>query len=462
MERSDSKALDGVRVLDLTQFEAGPSCTEALAWLGADVVKVENPSGGDQGRGASTDTPGLDSHYFLLLNANKRSITCDLKSEEGRALLEALIPKADVFVENFGPGVIERLGFGWERLRTLNPRIVFASVKGFSPESPYADFLSFDMIGQAAGGSLAITGEEGGRPLRPGPTIGDTGTGLHCAIGILGALVQRQRTGRGQRVEVAMQDAVTNYCRISYAHVLSKGTSPPRTGNRVGLGLTAPMDVFPCKGGGPDDYCYVYATRAHNGHWERLLGAIGREDLLDDPRFASPVLRGQHREEVDALVTSWTRERTKDEVMRTLGRGGGAGRGGVRHEGALGGREHAGPRAVRDGGPPDPGRGHHSRMAGPDVGLARSGDRRPVARRRHRGGGRRVARGGPRPRRSGTGSGLTGPAGAAAPGVEEIGVRVGFFEKKPTLTPFSAPASRTGGPIGLTGAGSGRGSRRRG
>ena len=195
-------------------------------------------------------------------------------------------------------------------------------MKGFSPESPYADFLSFDMIGQAAGGALAITGEEGGRPLRPGPTIGDTGTGLHCAIGILGALLQRHRTGRGQRVEVAMQDAVTNYCRISYAHVLSKGTSPPRTGNRVGLGLTAPMDVFPCRGGGPDDYCYVYATRAHNGHWERLLRAIGREDRLDDPKFASPALRGQHRDEVDALVASWTRTRTKDEVMRTLGAAG--------------------------------------------------------------------------------------------------------------------------------------------
>jgi len=322
MERPESNALSGVRVLDLSQFEAGPSCTEALAWLGADVVKVENPSGGDQGRGASTDTPGLDSHYFLLLNANKRSLVCDLKSEKGRARLEALIAKADVFIENFGPGVIERLGFGWERVRDLNPRLVYASVKGFSPESPYADFLSFDMIGQAAGGALAITGEEGGRPLRPGPTIGDTGTGLHCAIGILGALVQRQRTGRGQRVEVAMQDAVTNYCRISYAHVLSKGTAPARTGNQVGLGLTAPMDVYPCKGGGPDDFCYVYTTRAHNGHWERLLGAIGREDLRDDPRFATPALRGQHRDEVDALVADWTRTRPKDEVMRILGAAG--------------------------------------------------------------------------------------------------------------------------------------------
>ena len=322
MERSDSQALSGVRVLDLTQFEAGPSCTEALAWLGADVVKVENPAGGDQGRQASTDTPGLDSHYFLLLNANKRSITCDLKSDEGRARLEALIPAADVFIENFGPGVIERLGFGWEPVRAMNSRLVYASVKGFAPESPYAGFLSFDMIGQAAGGALSITGEEGGRPIRPGPTIGDTGTGLHCAIGILGALYQRERTGRGQRIEVAMQDAVTNYCRVSYAEVLARGTAPKRTGNRVGLGLTAPMDVFPCKGGGPDDYCYVYTTRAHNGHWGRLLRAIEREDLLDDPRFATPVLRGQHREEVDALVAGWTRTRTKEEVMETLGRAG--------------------------------------------------------------------------------------------------------------------------------------------
>lgn len=322
MKRSDSAALSGVRVLDLTQFEAGPSCTEALAWLGAEVVKVENPAGGDQGRQASTDTPGLDSHYFLLLNANKRSITCDLKSDEGQARLEALIPKADVFIENFGPGVIEKLGFGWERVGAMNPRIIYASVKGFAAESPYADFLSFDMIGQAAGGALSITGEEGGRPIRPGPTIGDTGTGLHCAIGILGALHQRGRTGRGQKIEVAMQDAVTNYCRVSYAQVLARGTAPKRTGNRVGLGLTAPMDVFPCKGGGPDDYCYVYTTRAHNGHWERLLRTIGREDLLDDPKFATPVLRGQHREEVDAIVAGWTRTRTKQEVMRILGKAG--------------------------------------------------------------------------------------------------------------------------------------------
>ncbi len=322
MEHGDSKALSGVRVLDLTQFEAGPSCTEALAWLGADVVKVENPNGGDQGRQASTDTPGLDSHYFLLLNANKRSIVCDLKSPEGRARLEALLAKADVFIENFGPGVVERLGFGWERVRELNPRAIYASIKGFSPESPYAEFLSFDMIGQAAGGALSITGEEGARPIRPGPTIGDTGTGLHCAIGILAALHQRGRTGRGQRIEVAMQDAVTNYCRISYAQVLSTGEPPRRTGNRVGLGATAPMDVFPCKGGGPDDYCYVYTTRAHNGHWERLLGVIGREDLRGDPRFATPSERGRHRAEVDELVASWTRTRTKQEVMRTLGEAG--------------------------------------------------------------------------------------------------------------------------------------------
>lgn len=315
-------ALAGVKVLDLTQFEAGTSATEALAWLGADVIKVENPNGGEQGRGASTDDPGKDSYYFMLLNANKRSVTLNLKEERGKEILRAMIPKADIIIENFAPGVIERLGFSYEEVARLNPRIIYAQVKGFGPGSPYENYLSFDMIGQATGGAMSITGDADQRPIKPGPTIGDTGTGLHCAIGILGALYQRQFTGKGQKVFVAMQDAMVNYCRIAYAAQSRDGHAAGRSGNQVVLGTSAPSDAYKCKGGGPNDYCYVYSSRAINTHWERLLKTIGREDLLDDERFATPQARNDNIAEVDAIIAPWTAERTKYEVMETLGKAG--------------------------------------------------------------------------------------------------------------------------------------------
>ena len=315
-------ALAGVKVLDLTQFEAGTSATETLAWLGADVIKVENPEGGEQGRYASRDRPDADSYYFLLLNANKRSITCNLKSERGKALLRAMIPQADVFIENFAPGVIERLGFGYDEVSRINPQIVYATIKGFGPGSRYERFLSFDMIAQATGGIMSITGEPDGRPIKPGTTVGDTGTGLHCAIGILAALYQRDRTGEGQLVQVAMQDAMTNYCRIAYATQARDNAPCPRTGNQVVLGTTAPSDTYRCKGDGPNDYVYIYSSRAGNAQWERLLKVIGREDLLDDPRFATPQARADHVREVDALVQAWCRDKGKYEVMETLGRAG--------------------------------------------------------------------------------------------------------------------------------------------
>ena len=315
-------ALAGVKVLDLTQFEAGTSATETLAWLGADVIKVENPEGGEQGRYASRDRPDADSYYFLLLNANKRSITCNLKSERGKALLRAMIPQADVFIENFAPGVIERLGFGHDEVSRINPRIVYATIKGFGPGSRYERFLSFDMIAQATGGIMSITGEPDGRPIKPGTTVGDTGTGLHCAIGILAALYQRDRTGEGQLVQVAMQDAMTNYCRIAYATQARDNAPCPRTGNQVVLGTTAPSDTYRCKGDGPNDYVYIYSSRAGNAQWERLLKVIGREDLLGDPRFATPQARADHVREVDALVQAWCRDKGKYEVMETLGRAG--------------------------------------------------------------------------------------------------------------------------------------------
>jgi formyl-CoA transferase len=315
-------ALAGVTVIDLTQFEAGTSCTETLAWLGADVIKVEEPTRGDQGRHASTDQPGVDSYYFMLLNANKRSVTCNLKDERGKELLRDLIAKGDVFVENFGPGVIERLGFGYETVREINPRMIYAQIKGFAPESPYGNFLSFDMIAQSVGGALSTTGDADQRPIKPGPTIGDTGTGLHCAIGILAALYQRQSTGRGQRIEVAMQEAVINFSRIAYASQALWGKAAPRKGNRSVLGTSAPSDVYQCQGGGPNDYCYIYTTRAGNHQWQRLLTTIGRDDLLDDPRFATPQDRVRHETEIDDLLRPWCAARPKRVVMETLGKAG--------------------------------------------------------------------------------------------------------------------------------------------
>jgi formyl-CoA transferase len=312
-------ALAGVRVVDLTQFEAGTSCTETLAWLGADVIKVEEPTSGDQGRVASSEQPGIDSFYFLLLNANKRSVTCNLKNPDGRALMCKLIEHADVFIENFGPGVIERLGFGYDEVSRINPRIVYAQIKGFAPKSPYGSFLAFDMIAQSVGGALSITGEPDGRPLKPGATIGDTGTGLHTAIGILAALFQRETTGRGQRIEVAMQEAVINFCRIAYASQLLWSKPAPRVGNRSVVGTNAPSEAYACKGGGPNDYCYVYTTRAGNHQWERLLKVIGREDLIDDARFATNRDRFANNDALDDVLGPWIAQRSKCEVMQALG-----------------------------------------------------------------------------------------------------------------------------------------------
>lgn len=312
-------ALQGIRIVDLTQFEAGPSCTQDLAWLGAEVIKVEAPGRGEQGRRASAAAPDLDSYYFMILNANKRSVTADLKQEEGKALLRRLIAEADVFAENFAPGVIERLGFGYEEVRAINPRIVYARIKGFASGGPHEKYLAFDMIAQAAGGALSITGKPEHEPLRCGPTIGDSGTGLHCALGVVAALYQRQFTGQGQLVEVAMQEAVINFCRMSYASHQMWGKPPIRSGNGSILASTAPSGVYPCKGGGPNDYCFIYTTRANNEHWYRLLRVIGRADLIGVDRFERSESRFAHREEIDALVTDWTLRHDKATVMRRLG-----------------------------------------------------------------------------------------------------------------------------------------------
>src|SRR5258706_5982537 len=310
-------ALAGIKVLDLTQYEAGTSCTQALAWLGADVVKVE-PQTGENGRFASTNSGDVDSFYFIIMNANKRSLVCDLKSAQGKEVLKKMVAEADIMIENMSPGGIERLGFGWDVVREINPRLIFAQIKGFAPDGPYAKYLSFDMIAQAVGGAFAITGVERGAPLRPRAHVGDTGAGMHCLVGILAALNQRHATGLGQRIEVSMQDAVINFNRICFAGQLMFGKPVSRTGNQSSIGAAAPSELYLCKPGGENDYVMVYTSRAGNWHWQRLLKVIGREDLAEDPRFASPAARVKHAADVDALVAEWCGRHTKIEAMEKL------------------------------------------------------------------------------------------------------------------------------------------------
>ncbi len=309
-------ALDGIKVVDLTQFEAGPSCTEALAWMGAEVVKVEEPKRGEPGRWSFTDQPGVDANYFIYYNLNKKSVTCNLKNDEGKELLTKLIAEADVVIENMAPGTFARLGFDYARLSEINPRIIFAQVKGFSPDSPQANYLSFDMIAQATGGTMAVNGEPDGPPIKPGATIGDTGTGMLCAMGILGALFQRVTTGRGQHIQIAMRDAMINYCRTPMSKQVPLNDVLPRAGNAV-LG-SSPGGLYPCKPGGPDDYCYIFTSRGNEEHWHRLMKVVGREDLAKDPRLQDGTARWNHKEEVDKAITDWTMQHTKDEVMKTI------------------------------------------------------------------------------------------------------------------------------------------------
>lgn len=318
---SGEDCLSGVRVLDLTQFEAGPSCTEALAWLGADVAKVENPKSGDPGR-AINPPSGQDAHYFLQYNANKKSVTVNLKHAQGLELVKELARHADVFVENFAPGAIERLGLGPDVIRAINPRIIYAQVKGFGEGSPFENNLAFDMIAQACGGSMSITGEAGGLPLKPGPTIGDTGTGMLLAVSILGALYRRTQTGAGEHLQVAMQDAMFQFIRGAFATATRTGQAAQRAGAGSVLAKNPPMGIYPCKGGGPNDYVYVYTSRANPEHWRRLLGVIGREELVGDPRYETSAARLEREAEVDAMVTAWTFQHDKVEAMRVLGAAG--------------------------------------------------------------------------------------------------------------------------------------------
>jgi crotonobetainyl-CoA:carnitine CoA-transferase CaiB-like acyl-CoA transferase len=324
-DRSEAAAgadcLIGVRVLDMTQFEAGPSCTETLAWLGAEVVKVENPKGGDPGRSLG-GSPGVDDPYFLNFNANKKSITVNLKDPRGLQLVKDLAAKADVMVENFAPGAIERLGLGADVIRALNPSIIYCQVKGFGEGSPYEKNLAFDMIAQACSGIMSTTGERDGRPLKPGPSLGDTGTGMLLAISILGALYRRKTTGQGDHLQVAMQDAMLHYMRIAFSYQARTGKAAPRAADSSVSGGNPPMGTFPTKGGGLNDYVYVYTSRANPEHWRRLLGVIGREDLIGDPRYDSPNARAERAAEVNEMIADWTRRHTKHEAMEIIGAAG--------------------------------------------------------------------------------------------------------------------------------------------
>ena len=314
--------LAGIRVLDFTQFEAGPACTEALAWLGAEVVKVENPNLGDPGRKSFRGAPGQDSWYFLLFNANKKSVTANLKSERGLALVKDLARRADVFVENFAPGAIERLGLGYAELRKFNPGIIYAQVKGFGTGSPHERSLAFDMIAQASGGVMSITGERDGPPAKPGPTLGDTGTGMLLAVSILGALYRRKSTGEGERIEIAMQDAMLQYIRVALAAQATTGKPAERNGAKILSGVNVPSGIYPCRPGGPNDYVYVYTSRANPAHWHALLRTIGRAELIGDPRFEVIEERSKHEPEVDEMIAAWSRQRDKHEAMRILGAAG--------------------------------------------------------------------------------------------------------------------------------------------
>ena len=314
------KCLAGVKVLDLTQFEAGPSCTEALAWLGAEVVKVENPQGGEPGRTNFPGRPGADSYYFFEFNANKKGVTVNLKSEDGVALVKEMARKADVMIENMAPGTIERLGLGYDVIRALNPGIVYCQVKGFGEGSPYEHNLAFDMIAQACGGTMSVTGEPDGAPCKPGPSLGDTGTGMLMAISILGALYERKTTGQGRRLQVAMQDAMLHYMRFPFQVTAQTGKPAGRGGGRSLAGGVAPSGIFPCAPGGPNDWIYVFARPRE--HWHRLLKVLGREELIGVPRYETPAARGEHAAEVNEMVAEFTRRRDKHEAMRLIGAAG--------------------------------------------------------------------------------------------------------------------------------------------
>jgi len=322
------KALEGVRILDFTHVQSGPTCTQLLAWFGADVIKVERPGVGDITRGQLRDIPDVDSLYFTMLNGNKRSITLDTKSDGGKAILEKLIKACDVMVENFAPGAIDRMGFPWPKIQELNPRMIYASVKGFGP-GPYEDCKVYENVAQCTGGSASTTGFDDGPPLVTGSQIGDSGTGLNLALGIVTALYHRERSGRGQRVLAAMQDGVLNLARVKLRDQQRLQHGPlkeypqfpngtftdecPRAGNASGGGQ--PGWAVKTKGGGANDYIYVIIQPQG---WAEYMRLCGREELIDDPEWATPEARLPKLDQCFAIIEEWTKTKEKFEVMELL------------------------------------------------------------------------------------------------------------------------------------------------
>lgn len=325
------EALKGVRILDMTHVQAGPTCSQLLAWMGADVIKFEPPQG-DATRGQLRDVPNADSLYFTMLNCNKRSITVNMKSAEGKTVFVDLLKKCDIIMENFGPGVLDRFGFTWEKIREINPKIVMGSIKGFGSSGPYSDFKAYENVAQAMGGAMSTTGVPDGPPFVTGAQIGDSGTGLHLAIGLLAALHQANRTGKGQYVEVAMMDGVMNLCRVKWRDHqrltrggLSEYSVPthqgmgatPRAGNDSGGGQLG--NAIQCKPGGPNDFIYVVVQEAV---WDALAKRIGPDlgmpDLATDPKFATIGERRKNQGEMWALITKFASKHTKREFMAIL------------------------------------------------------------------------------------------------------------------------------------------------
>ena len=313
-------ALDGMRILDMTQYEAGTSCTQALALLGADVVKVEQPGQGDPGRGVRDDK--LDSPYFIAWNSNKRSVAIDLSTRRGRELLLELAPHYDVFVENYGPGVMERLDLSYDVFKKVNPSIIYARIKGFGLSGPFAEFKCFDPIAQNAAGAFSTTGYADGPPTMPKAAVGDSGTGMQLAFAIAAAYIQKLRTGEGQHIELSMQEAMTYYMRTYVSQTEGWGESVvPRNGN--GFGFSA-SDLYPCKplpgSDGANDYVYIILTTSRM--WDTLCTAMDRPELTIDPRFAEDESRVEHQKELQEQIRSWTLQHTKWEAMDILGKAG--------------------------------------------------------------------------------------------------------------------------------------------
>ena len=311
--------LSGYRILDMTQFESGTVCTETLAWLGAEVIKVERPVKGEQGRYSQAE-PGIDSFGFVVMNMNKKSITCNAKSPEGLELLKELVAKCDVLVENMGPGSVDRLGLSYEACKEINPKIVYASLKGFAQDGPYKDYPAFDPIATHTGVLVSATGLPD-QPIKAGISVADSGTGMTLAMGIIAALLQREREGIGQRVDVAMQDFMIGLSRSQWEPYLANGKPNRRVGNGMPLEDVAPSGTYPCKPFGTNDYVHIYCSR-HPGskQWDNLCDVIGRPDLKQDvcPEMATPRSRFVNKEMCDSAITEWLKDYDKITAMDIL------------------------------------------------------------------------------------------------------------------------------------------------